>query len=127
MKNQHHKKLELPCHFPKSGFISSLDKRTEVYCEIATLYNSIVEDLGGSEQLSAIQLVLVERFCFIAFTMRKIENQLAKYPKSKKAGRLFKRLVYSTNALLGLSRTLGIKKAKKRMPNIKMYAAGKRA
>ncbi len=127
MKNQSHKLKTLPCHFPKSGFISSLDQRTEVYCEIATLYNSIVSDLGGSDNLSAVQLILVERFCFIAFTMRKIENELAKHPKSKKAGRLFKRLIYSTNALLGLSRTLGIKKAKKKIANIKMYAAGKRA
>lgn len=121
MKNQHHKIVQLPTQFPVEGFLKGVDERTNLYNNLAGTFNEICDDLGGEENLSRVQLILVERIAFLMLTLRMLERRIRKNKKGRAAA--FRRWTTAVNSLLGLSRTIGVKKSKKKTANIKMYAA----
>lgn len=121
MKNQHHKIVQLPTQFPVEGFLKDVDERTNLYNTLAGTFNEICADLGGEENLSRIQIILVERMAFLMQTLRILEKRILS--KGKGRAKAFRQWTVAVNSLLGLSRTLGIKKSKKKTANIKMYAA----
>lgn len=121
---KHHKIVQLPVQFPVQGFLKGVDERTNLYNNLAGVFNEICADLGGEENLSRIQIILVERIAFLMLTLRMLERRIRKNKKGRAAA--FRRWTTAVNSLLGLSRTLGIKKSKKKMADIKAYAAGKK-
>lgn len=123
MKNQHHKIVQLPVQFPVQGFLKDMDERTNLYNTLAGTFNEICSDLGGEENLSRIQIILIERVAFLMLTLRRLERRIRNKKKKKGRAAAFRRWTTAVNSLLGLSRTLGIKKSKKKTANIKMYAA----
>ena len=128
MKNRKNKKDKpaLKVHYPTDTFLRGMDKRRREYAELATPYNEIVEQLGGIENVSRIQISLIERFVFLVKALRSIERSFGK-SKGKRKSALFRKWTYSVNALLGLARALGVNKKKAvNMPSLKAYAAGKK-
>ena len=117
--NRNTKLMKLPRKF-RGGFLKDFDERTIVFQQLNSAYVEVVDDLGGAERLSHIQIALVERFIFLEFTMRNLEKQIAENPT--KTGKLLGRWVQSINSLSGLAKTLGLdRKAKQIDCNLKDY------
>ena len=74
--NTTHKPTTLPKEYIP-GFLASLDQRTGLAIALKDQYQSIVADLGGEGTLSRIQLVLVERACWLVAVLQGIENEIA--------------------------------------------------
>lgn len=118
------KTMQLPEKY-HAGFLKDFDKRTEVYQQLNSAFQELLCDLGGIENLSHVKIAMVERFIFLEFAMRNLEQRIAESPK--KTGKLFGRWVQSINALSGLAKTLGLdRKAKSIESDLKSYISKKK-
>lgn len=115
------KQSKLPVKYTK-GFLSQLDARMGLAKELYAAYDEITEDLGGSDNLSHIKLVLVERFVWLSAILRGIEKQIAEGNKEE-AGELLGRWIQGLNSLCGLSKCLGLKRETRKL-DLKSYVDG---
>ncbi|MGC1274345.1 MAG: hypothetical protein WBC44_11615 [Planctomycetaceae bacterium] len=99
------KPQNLPTKF-RTGFLSGLDKRTDLAKSLRANYETIVEDLGGRDDLSHVKAALVERFVWLEAILKTIEHDLVTgdIDKAEALGRW----VQAVNSLSGLAKTLGI-------------------
>jgi len=117
-------KFKKPPKRYETNFLAKLDKRTESYQLLYGAYTDVVNDMGGRDGLSHVQLCLAERFCFLEFILKRIELQIATEPK--KSAKFVSRWVQGLNSLVGLAKTIGLEKRAKRVVNLKAYVEGKR-
>ena len=82
--------MELPAKY-QEDFLNQLDRRTETYALLNTSYQNIVVDLGGKDSMSHIKHSLIERFVFMEFRLRQLEQQIISCEKVKRAAYLQKR------------------------------------
>ncbi len=74
-KYSHIKLSELPT-FYMEHFLQRIDKRSELWFHLNRSYQQIVEDLGGIEKISSMELTLIDRLIFLIFIVRKREVSL---------------------------------------------------
>ena len=117
-KNLQRKPRELSKKY-KVGFVDLLDKRTESYKLLNKAVGEVIEDLGGAESLSHVQLVLVERFCFCECLLRRLEYRMVRCPK-KMDGQLAN-FVQILNSVIRLSSSLGLKRKAKKITSLQVY------
>lgn len=117
------KGMTLPSIYER-GFLKKLDRRTDICRFLRANYYEILNDLGGEENLSTMQLALVEKFCFLAYSLRNLEMQIAEKTQNLEAdyqGELTGRWIQGLNALLGLGKTLGLKRKPKKVESLATY------
>jgi len=117
-KYSNSKPLELPDKYA-AGYLQNLDKRTILFETLNTAYVEILNDLGGVESLSHLQLSLVERYVFLEHILQRLELRIARNPK--KSSELLGGWIQGLNSLLGLSKTIGLKRNSKQVMNLKNY------
>jgi len=116
--------MRLPDRY-KQGFLKDFDERTQAFQLLMAAYEEILVDLGGAENLTHIQIALVERFVFLEFAMRILEKRIAENPK--KTAALMGKWVQSVNSLSGLAKTLGLHRRKKQIESsLKTYVGKKK-
>jgi hypothetical protein len=98
-----------------------MDRRTSFSKRLRRVFNQIVEDLGGEEQLSIIQLTLVERFAWLKAHLQELEDQIAKQGHEQLDPKLLGLWAQANNTLIGLSRQLGQKRQKPAPLNLQTY------
>lgn len=113
-KNGHHKPTTLPAKF-KVGFLSTLDRRTDLAKSLRSNRNAIVEDAGGPDEIGHVKNALVERFVWLEAILQSIEQEMA-------GGQIDKlgTWIQAVNSLSGLAKTLGIER-KQRTIDLKTY------
>ena len=112
--------MTLPTKY-EAGFLRDFDRRTEVYQLLNTAYQEVISDMGGQEGLSHVQVCLAERFVFLEFVLRGIEQKIAANPK--KSSTLLGRWIQAINSLSGLAKTVGLERRAKKV-NLKSYIDG---
>lgn len=112
--------MSMPSKF-EIGFLDKLDKRTEVFALLKSAYDELSQDLGGVETLSHVKRCLVERFIFLEFTMRSLENHMA----TKQSVKLLGKWVHAVGALSGLAKTLGLDRKIRSVESLSDYVKGK--
>jgi hypothetical protein len=113
-KNGHRKPTSVPAKF-KPGFLSTLDRRTDLAKALRANRDAIVRDVGGQEDVGHVKNALVERFCWLECVLQTIEQEMA--------GGNVDRLgvwIQATNSLSGLAKVLGIE-PKQRTVDLKTY------
>ncbi len=103
------------------GWLRKMDRRTSFSKRLRRVFNQIVEDLGGEEQLSIIQLTLVERFAWLKAHLQELEDQIAKQGHEQLDPKLLGLWAQANNTLIGLSRQLGQKRQKPAPLNLQTY------
>lgn len=111
-KNISHKPMDLKKKF-RTGFLELLDKRSAVYRVLNEAYEEYINDLGGEESLSHAQKALIERFVFIEFSMRVIEQKVVANP-TKNCAKKLGRLVHGAGSLTSIGKTLGLMRKTKK-------------
>jgi hypothetical protein len=111
-KNKARKPRKPPRKF-KTGFLEKLDRRTENFQALNQTYESVIADKGGKDNLSKIELCLIERFCFLEFSLRAIEYKMTTGGANGETAELLGKWIHATNSLIGLSRTLGLERRAK--------------
>jgi hypothetical protein len=112
-KNTSHKPQSLPAKFTP-GFISDLDKRTDLAKALRVSYAQVVSDIGGREEVGHIKNALVERFCWLEAILQTLEHEMAQgqIDKAETLGKW----IQAVNSLSGLARVLGIERRAKQLP-----------
>jgi hypothetical protein len=115
-KNNHRKPTELPAKF-KVGFLSTLDRRTDLAKALRTNRDQIVSDLGGLDEIGHVKNALIERFVWLEAILQSLEQEMA-------SGQIDKLGVWiqAVNSLSGLAKTLGIER-KERTTDLRAYVA----
>ena len=114
--------MTLPAKY-EAGFLKDFDRRTEVYQLLNGAYNEVVSDMGGIEGLSHAQICLAERFVFLEFVLRGLEQRIAKNPKKSEV--ILSRWIQALNSLTGLAKTIGLQRRAKKIPSLQRYVEGK--
>jgi hypothetical protein len=114
------KRMKLPAKY-QEDFMTQLDRRTEVYALLNTSYQNIVIDLGGKDSMSHIKHSLVERFIFMEFRLRQLEQQIIACEKIKKAAYLQKRWNGLVRSFIPLARLLGLERKAKQIESLQSY------
>ncbi|MBW8042458.1 MAG: hypothetical protein FVQ85_21020 [Planctomycetes bacterium] len=117
------KRLELPHKFVP-GFIEQIDKRTVIYDLLNTSYCEVVGDMGGAEGMSHVKQSLAERYVFMEFWLRTLENKILSNPKKTVA--LVGRWVQAMNTFMGLSKTLGLERRAMPVVSLQSYVKSKK-
>jgi hypothetical protein len=115
------KKQDLPeqyTHF----WVEGLDGRTTLAKAAAARLTALEADLGGPGQLSYSQRSLCRRAIFTELVIEQSEAAFAR-GEAVEIGQL----VQAQNSLLGLLRTLGLKRVAKRTPSLQEYISAKAA
>lgn len=107
------------------GVLLKLDGRTSIFKRLKATYREIVRDLGGEESLSRVQLTLIERYSFLTGLLSEYEAEIARDPRSSKD--LVGSYTNTSNAALGLAKSLGLKRKAPSVPAIRAYAGGRGA
>ena len=111
-RNQSHKiQNKLPDAF-KPGFLSALDGRCDLSRTLRANYQAIVDDIG--DDCSHIKSSLVERYCWLECVLQTLEVEMAQGKQDK--GECLGKWIQGCNALLGLSKTLGIERRSSSQP-----------
>lgn len=120
VKSEMAKRRVLPDRF-EAGFLRELDKRTELYQQLNSNFETIMQDMGGAD-VSHTMRSLVERFVFLEAAIRSWELQIVTKPSE--ANDLIGRWVQAVNALQGLAKLIGLKRELKTI-NVRDYVAAK--
>ena len=103
-----------------SGYMSDLDLRFTRARELVHRCKSLMNSLGGYENLSYQEISLCERAIFL-------ERLIAGWEKDFVEGRTTQvdlgKLTQASNSLLGLYRALGLKRQARSMPDLHEYIA----
>ena len=119
------KTQKLPAKY-QPGFLRRMDRRTSFSKRLRRVFNQIVADLGGEDNLSTIQLTLIERFAWMKAHLQFLEDEMAKNPEDLDP-KTVAQWVQSNNCLVGLARHLGLKKQKTAPADIKLLMRDRRA
>ena len=103
------KDQKLPQKF-KTGFLAELDGRTELSRALRANYQTIIDDLGGDEEISHIKNALIERFVWLEAFLHTLEQRMAAGELS--TDEALGKWTQSVNALASLASKLGMNKAK---------------
>ena len=117
------KPMTAPDKYQKN-FLQKLDRRSKVHAALSTSYDSVMDDLGGSDSLSHVQLCLVERFVFLEYVMQTLEQRIAREPD--KADELLGRWIQAINSLSGLAKTVGLERRAKTIESLQSYVKTKK-
>jgi len=117
-KYQNHKADTLPAK-NTPGFLQDIDGRTKIYELLREAHSEILQDLGGEDNLSHVQRCLVERFTFLEFTLRSIEQKIASNPKE--SAEMLSRWIQGLNTLSGLAKTIGLGRKGKKVASLQTY------
>lgn len=123
-RNGQTKLMKLP-HKYVPGFIKEFDKRTVLYDLLSTSYGEVVRDLGGADNLSHIQITLVERWVFMLLWLRMLENKILTNPK--KSVKYVGKWVQGINTFMGLSKTLGLERQAHKVVSLQSYIEDKKS
>ncbi len=121
---QKYQQTELPKKYTKN-FIERIDGRFQLARELRATSDNILSDMGGSEQLSTVQLTLVEKFCWLSQLMRQTERQIAASQDPAQCAASSGAYVQMLNSLIGLSKTIGLQR-KARKADLRSYLEGVR-
>lgn len=110
------KRRTLPTKY-ESGFLQRMDGRTEVAQRLRQNFGTIADEVGGD--LSHVKAALVERFVFLEAVMATTETEIAASPANAPA--LIGSWVQQLNAMVGLSKVLGIERRAKDVPALSDY------
>jgi len=114
-----HTKLTIIPKRYQSNFLTRLDYRSELYIALSNSYDQIVTDLGGINNISRLEIGLVERYVFLEFVCRKREVELMeKLDYSPEAIQEVTRL---TSLVSALAQKLGIIRRKDTAVDLKEY------
>ncbi len=116
------KKDLIPALKYQEGYLDRLDFRMDSYTNLAKSYAQIMFDLGGIESLSRIEQSLCERFVFVEFHIRKIENEMLK-SKNGNTKELFEKWTHFNNALQAIATKLGTVIRKPKSSKLKKHLA----
>ncbi len=100
------KQVEISTKFTPR-FLSELDGRTAVVRELTRRLNELIADLGGSTAMSYQQLALARRAIHLEGRLETLE---AGFAEGTESGGSLMNYTVASNALLGIFKTLGIKK-----------------
>ncbi len=109
---------ELPERY-SPGFIQCIDRRTDLFRRLQGAYDNIVDDCGGEDALSRVQLSLIERFVFLEAIIQTWEVQITTDPI--KHDQLLSRWIQAVNALQGLCRAFGLHRVQRRVIDLQTY------
>jgi hypothetical protein len=111
--NGHHKPNTLPAKF-RAGFLSELDKRTDLARALRANYQDIVLDIGGPADVGHVKGALIERFVWLEAILQTLEHEMAqgKIDKSAALGKW----IQAVNSLSGLAKVLGVERRARAMP-----------
>ncbi len=79
------------------GFLRDMDRRTDIAKRLYAAYDAIVDDVGGTEELSHAKLALIERFVFLEAVIQTWETRIATNPKG--TAKLLSRWIQAVNSL----------------------------
>ena len=117
--NKRHKPNELPDKF-RIGFLSELDKRTNVFQILKDRYATVIDDCGGEAELSHVKKSLIERFVWLEAVLQDMEIRMASGELPKDA---VSKWVQAVNSLVGLARVLGLERVTKSV-DLESYLKG---
>lgn len=106
-KNASTKPQTVPAKF-KSGFLSTLDKRTDLAKALRQNYEAIVADIGGRDDIGHVKSSLIERFVWLEAILQSIEHEMVagEISKSEAIGKW----IQAVNSLSGLAKVLGVER-----------------
>ena len=97
-----------------------MDFRTEIYHNMDREFRQVVTDLGGRENLSVLELGLVERFVFCSFLVRDCEIKLAVGENGNgNTEKLLENWLHLTGVINSISKKLGIQIRKSKDSKLK--------
>lgn len=99
------KALALPPKF-KTGFLTSLDGRTDLAKALRQNFDAIVEDVGGANELSHVKRALVERFVWLEGILQTLEHDIVASDPTVR-GEIVAKWIQGVNSLSGLAKVLG--------------------
>ncbi len=116
------KKDEKPSAKYQADFIDRLDYRTEIYGNLSKSYAQILDDLGGVENLSRIELSLAERFVYVEYQIRRLEIKMSENGDDSE---LFENWIKLNNAINSIAAKLGVARRKKEGSELQEYIQDK--
>ena len=117
------RRQKLPSKY-SAGFLRQFDQRTETYALLTKAFVEVLEDMGGIEKLSHVQICMAERFVFLEFVIRSIEIRIAENPE--KSDQLISRWVVRVNSLSGLGKKIGLERRAKKISSLESYVGTKK-
>ena len=106
------------------GFLVRLDMRLQTAQILNSAFQEVVDDMGGIENLSHTQLALAERFVFLEYVLRRLEERIALSPK--KSAKLISRWIQGLSSLTGLARAIGLERRTKKVKCLESYIVEKK-
>ncbi len=106
-RNKNHKPPKPPTRY-EAGFMTAMDRRTEVYKTLQLRYEAIVEDLGGPSDISLIKASLIERYLWLQMNLETLELDMATGEVDRAV--TIGKWVAGVNSLVGLARMLGLER-----------------
>lgn len=100
------KALALPPKF-KTGFLTSLDGRTDLAKALRQNFDEVVNDVGGPGELSHVKKSLIERFVWLEAVLQSLEADIVAADPTAR-GEIISRWIQGLNGLAGLAKTVGI-------------------
>ena len=118
------KRFKKPPKKYEQNFLAKMDSRTIVFKELKTTFDEVIADLGGKDNLSHVQHCLVERFTFLEFIIRDLEQRISQNPGKNEE--LLGKWVMALNCLTGLSKTIGLKRHARKIDSLESYVRTKK-
>ena len=106
-KYESSKEQKLPAKF-RLGFLQSLDNRTALAAALRQNYEAIVADIGGLDDIAHTKRALIERFVYLEGVCQSLESELLQEDANR--AEILGRWVQAVNALIGLSKTIGLER-----------------
>ncbi len=92
----------------KPGFLAEMDGRKEIVKTLRANYETIVNDLGGADDVSHVKGALVERFVWLEAILQTLEHSMANGDTTFQE--TLGKWTQAVNSLNGLARILGIER-----------------
>lgn len=110
----HRNKHSFPVTY-KRGFLRTLDQRSKAAKALNRMMGAVVSDLGGAENLSVLQLALVEEVVWTHYRLRELRHRMA---KGEDVDGVYGQLV---NTFAGLAAKLGLKRKARDVQDLQTY------
>jgi len=112
---------EVPARF-EAGWLDALDSRTALARQMRERFDTLTDDLGGSDALSYQQRSLCERALWLEYWLASQERELAN-AREFDVGKW----VQAANSLQGIYSKLGLERTARTVPDLKSYIKSKEA
>jgi hypothetical protein len=103
-----------------TGWLGDLDGRLSLAKELRQRFESMTNDLGGSDSLSYVQRSLCERALWLEFWLSQQERDLANGTDFNVSG-----WIQATNSLQGIFSKLGLRRRAKDVPTLDGWIASR--